>query len=73
MYRIPNKVKYKIRALFKLYFKFRKVLLTKIWKIQPPDLLFIVLFIRAYNLIVNRITRSENLMENNNQIDLKFW
>ena len=29
-------------------------------------------FIRAYNLIINRMTRSENMMENNNQIDYKI-
>ena len=23
--------------------------------------------------IINRMTRSENMLENNNQIDLKFW
>ena len=27
-------------------------------------------FIRAYNLIINRITKRENMTENNNQIDL---
>ena len=30
-------------------------------------------FIRAYNLIINRMTRSENMVEKNNQIDPKFW
>ena len=29
--------------------------------------------IRPYNLIINRVARSENMMENNNQRDLKFW
>ena len=27
---------------------------------------------RPYNLIINKMTRSEKMMENNNQIDLKF-
>ena len=27
-------------------------------------------FIRAYNLIINRITKRKNMTENNNQIDL---
>ena len=30
-------------------------------------------FTCAYNLIINRMTRSENMMKNNNQINLKFW
>ena len=30
-------------------------------------------FIRACNLIINRMTRNENMMENNNHIDLNFW
>ena len=34
---------------------------------------YLNVFIRAYNLIIYRMTRSENVMENNNQIDLKFW
>ena len=29
-------------------------------------------FIRVYNLIMNRMTRSESMMENNNQIELKY-
>ena len=36
--------------------------------------LYLNVFIWAYNLIINRMTRSKNMMaENNNQIDLKFW
>ena len=36
--------------------------------------LYLNVFIRACNLIINRMTRSKNMMaENNNQIDLKFW
>ena len=42
-----------------------------IFKMQS---LYLNVFIRAYNLIINRMTRSKNMMaENNNQIDLKFW
>ena len=46
---IPTKIKWKIHALFKLYFKFiLKVLLRKICKTQPPDRLFLVVFISLY-------------------------
>ena len=34
---------------------------------------YLNVFFRVYNLTTNRMTRSENMMENNNQIDLKFW
>ena len=34
---------------------------------------YLNVFFREYNLITNRMTRSENMMENNNQIDPRFW
>ena len=34
---------------------------------------YLNIFIPAYKLIINRMTRSKNMMESNNQINLKFW
>ena len=42
---IAPKVNWKIHALFMLYFKFWRYFFTKLCKIQPPDLLFFVVFI----------------------------
>ena len=41
MDRIPTKIKLKVHALFTYIFDVLKVLLRKIWKIQPPDLLLL--------------------------------
>ena len=46
---IPTKIRRKIHAFFTLYFKFwRLFFVIKICKIQPLDLLFLVVFIRFY-------------------------
>ena len=47
MDRIPTKIKWKTHALFILYFKFWRYGLI-IFKIEPPDLLFLVVFISFY-------------------------
>ena len=47
MDRIPTTIKWKIHA-FTLYFNFLKVIIIKLCKIQPPDLLFLVVFISFY-------------------------
>ena len=52
MDRIETKIKWKIHAFFTWYFKFWKVFLLTVYKIQPPDLLFLVFIsfnIRRYN------------------------
>ena len=33
---------------------------------------YLNVFIMEYNFIINRMARSKNMMENNDQIDLKF-